>query len=239
VPRTRTLRTLASGLAVAALAGCSAAGAEEALPFEAYKAVIVAHEDAIADCMRSEGFQYVAHLPSDVLLEEAATLAEHEGRDPIAAVETVHLPPDPNSEFVRAMSGAEQGAWYDAYWGDEGTGEPGCYYGTYEEIWGIDPFEVDEEQNRTVERMYGDPRLLRAEQDYVACMYDAGYDVHGIDDVFRLLEEAGLQGGPDSRASPDPFRLEALASHDHCREPYDDVYDALHAEYFDYSYDHP
>jgi len=86
------------------LAGCATSPGQTGTvdtQFESVEAKIMAHEYLIADCMRAEGFDYIAHLPSDWLIEEATQQDILDGGDGTIDVESLDLPEDPNAD-VRA-----------------------------------------------------------------------------------------------------------------------------------------
>lgn len=112
---------------------------------------------------------------------------------------------DPNQEMLDAMSESERQAWYDALYGteeeqmatseveiDEETGETiyvqighgaGCEGQAYEEVFG-DPTRTQElyEQlgpafEELSQRIEADPRIVELNEDWAACMQEAGYEV--------------------------------------------------------------
>lgn len=214
-------------------AGCSSEDAEQtALPseFETFKETVLAHEDAIAECMQEQGFDYVADVPADFQLEEAAVRAEHEGDDPDAAVEELGSGDDPNEGILEGLSESELEAWYDAVWGqEEDPSDIGCFDSTYEAVWGVDPLDPDDDASEIVDEIVADSRVVEAEEDYIACMGDRGYDVADLQDIFRLIDRRGEAEDGDE---PDPWKEEAYDNHDECRAAYDDVYDEVYLEYF-------
>lgn len=235
----RLLRSvIVAGLALG-LAACSGTGANEATgtgEFAQFKELILAHEDAIADCMQAKGFAYVAHLPPDAVREEAAVMAELRGEDPVKAMSAASPAPDPNEEVVTALSESEQEAWAFAYWGEETEAVPGCYHETYEAVWGASAFESDAEVDRTVDRIRADHRVLAAERDYVGCMHEAGYaDVENLYHIFQFIEEheEGIDEAVRSAQGYSDWSLTAQAEHERCLEAYNQTYNSVYVEYFE------
>lgn len=111
---------------------------------------------------------------------------------------------DPNQEMVDAMSESEREAYYAALWGteeeqmedakteiDPETGEEITYYEGFgagcegkasEEIWGDQSEtgdlweELSPEMEAMYERVQADPRIAELDQEWSACMADAGYE---------------------------------------------------------------
>ena len=135
---------IAAVLSGNALLACSSGRqAGEANQLSDLRSTVLAHEELIAACMKEAGFDYVAIIPPDVLMEEARSLAEQRGEDPEAAVDALDLPEDPNTKITDGLSPAELTAYEKAFWGQEGgegtlRDDEGCYYSTYEEAWGVD-----------------------------------------------------------------------------------------------------
>lgn len=231
---------IAAILALALVGGCSASEPEESadaeeLPaeFVEFKETVLAHEDAVAECMRDEGFEYVADVPADLQLEEAAVVAEQEGRDPAEALEEMGEGEDPNGELLESLSESEQEAWHDALWGPEGDpSEVGCFDSTYEAVWGIDPRDPEDGTEDIADEIEADPRVVEAEEDYLSCMHDRGYEIGSRDDLFRMVQER-----QEGQEDPDEETLawvdEAYENHDECRAEYQEVYEEVYLEHFE------
>ena len=156
---------------------------------------VLFHEELIAECMRAEGFEYIAVLPGDLLLEEARAEAERNGEDPIAAVDAVELPDDPNQDILAELSPEELAAYELAYWGP--TDVDGCYYSTYEDAWGVDIVDLIAETNdglaEAEERIAADPRVIDAKSAFVSCVQADGYDVGSLQDIQSYAAKAELE----------------------------------------------
>ena len=115
---------------------------------------------------------------------------------------------DPNQEMLDAMSESEQTAWYEALYGteeenmegatteiDPETGEEytmttgygaGCNGEAYEAEYGETAAtdELWQEINPAMEAMYqqvqADPRIVELDQEWSACMADAGYEYESM-----------------------------------------------------------
>jgi hypothetical protein len=239
---------------IASLVACSGCSAdaeapadEEAASTESLRKTVLHHEELIAACMRAEGFDYIAAVPFDVILEETRAEAEANGDDVAAALEAVETPEDPNDAIVRALTEDEQLAYADAYWGTDEVG--GCYYSTYEEAWGVDIVELagdlDDKLTDAEDRIAADPRVIEAKEAYVACVRDGGYLVASVDDInaYRSKHEAAtveaIQAGGQVDIHPDDPLWQAfeeemdefLALRDSCEADYLEVVQPIENDY--------
>jgi hypothetical protein len=124
---------------------------------------------------------------------------------------------DPNQEMVDAMSESEREAYYAALWGteeeqmegatteiDPETGEEmtfyegfgaGCEGKASEEIWGDQSqtqdlwAELEPEMEAMWERVQADPRIVDLDEDWSACMADAGYEFESRNQMYETVYE--------------------------------------------------
>ncbi len=159
-------------------------------------------EEAIAECMAEEGFEYIpsdlGDLPASFELREE--LSEEEFRAEygygISTLDAeLFMGPDaaddPNLAIQEEMDDAEREAYERALSGemaefdpdgdpDEMVFEPGgCQGEAFDEVQG-ERMEVFQELQPAFmeleERIQSDPRVVEAEQEWQACMQEAGYD---------------------------------------------------------------
>lgn len=182
-----TIGLLTTGLVTAGIVAATRS-ISEAVPEgseSAFRTTVLAHEVAIAECMADRGFEYVASIPADVLLEEARAAAEAEGRDLEEALEEVDLPEDPNEAIIAALPADRAEAYADAYWGTDGSN--GCYYSTYEQAWGVDirslGSDLDEHLPAVEAEIASDERVVAAKEAFLECMAREGYAFDRVEDV--------------------------------------------------------
>lgn len=140
---------------------------------------------------------------------------------------------DPNQEMLDAMSEAERQAWYEALYGteeeqmadttvtiDEETGETiyystgfgaGCQGQAYEAEYGKSQ-ELWEELNPAMEEMWqrieADPRVVEANENWAACMQEAGYEVTTRNEMYETVYQdfqARLEEITGGNTYVDPF----------------------------------
>ena len=144
---------------------------------------------------------------------------------------------DPNQEMVEAMSESEQEAYYAALYGSEEeqmegatteidpeTGEEytmvegygaGCEGEASEEIWGDQSQtqglweELEPDMTAMYERVEADPRTVELNDEWSACIADAGYEYESRNDMWESVYEDFQQRfdeivGPDGGYA-DPF----------------------------------
>ena len=208
---------------------------------------VMAHEELIADCMHVAGFEYIAALPGDVLMEEARSEAEARGEDPVKAIESLDLPDNPNDRIIQGLNPEEMAAYQLAFWGP--TGVDGCYYSTYESGWGVDIIEMSGELSDNLAeveaRIDSDPRVVAAREEFTSCVGRAGYEVSSIRDineyyaraeyeVVRQIEATGVTDiTPDNpqwmefQSLMDEFRVVV----DECGEDYYSIVQPIENEY--------
>ena len=139
-----------------------------------------------------DGFEYVAVLPSDWIMERETQLDVARGGDGRVDPEQLDIPADPNEAIVAVMTPDEVAAYEFAYWGDADLGGDiaGCYQTTYEEVWGLDLLADLSTETAELERLLAsDERLVAAEGEYLSCMRSDGFEVADFNDVHRLLDE--------------------------------------------------
>ncbi len=204
---------------------------------------LLVHEEAIADCMRAQGFAYVAGLPSDWVLEKAAQLDIARGGDGLVDIE---IPPDPNEEAMAQATPEEREAFSLAYWGDisDGGQVEGCYNSTYEAVWGTDLVEDNTAEIEDIlRRIDADDRVVAALHEFTTCMSARGFDVATIDGVSRLIgierESLRVKAAEEGKSPEDvegyesllSFELAANVAYDECIAAYNTTYDKVHVEY--------
>jgi len=159
---------------------------------------IWAHEDAVEDCMRELGFEYVAFFDP---AEDPAAVA--------AYPELIDRPPleDPNDQIRAGMSELDREAYDKALWGTSSfdpTGG-GCMAGSFEDAYGFSFLDIIPDDFAIAEfdlAVESDPRMIEAENSWRQCMALAGYstdrdrfdfihDINDVDDNFYI--EAQLQ----------------------------------------------
>jgi len=198
-------------------------------------------EAAISDCMRAQGFDYV---PIDPLAQRAAVtgstrLSDEDFLNQFGyGISTLYgrggPTSDPNERIRDTLAPADRAAYVRALWGEnEGanfaqandsgdfTRLGGCTKkGTEEVFGGVETLtglvgKLDELDERIVQ----DQRMVRAIEQWTACMADAGYEYEDPDDIDAdLLERFQEIVGPNVAAgttAPDPdatFDQDALAT---------------------------
>jgi len=218
-------------ISVSVLIACVGSRGEQSLEEElaAFEGQLLDHEEAIAECMTAQGFQYEVGLPASWHLEKAYYLdAAAGGTGKI----DIDIPEEANEAYISSLDPGELKAFNFSYWGDIDIGgtERGCYAATYEAVWGIDPFAASSEilasaldLRAAVERH---PDVVAALDRYLNCMTDEGYDVADYGHIYEVVPI------PDSPQSPDEeaHRRAAHSAHDACRVDYDSIYDRVHLE---------
>jgi hypothetical protein len=192
------------------------------------EAKIMEHEEAIGECMREQGFDYVASLPPDWIIERAAMKDRALGGDGLVDIEP---PPDPNQELLNQLSPTQLTAYETAYWGDADYGgeNPGCYLGTFEETWELDPFEDTTEIDIEIqERIKAHPDIIEAEAAYVRCMASQGRELTSYEGAYSLADQGWLEGWPEEDAVA--WERDVYADHEECQPAYDDVYAPIQQE---------
>lgn len=211
--------------------GASNNGVEDIeVEFAAFESQLLEHETAIASCMIEAGFDYIAQIPPDWVLEQATILDMERGGDGNI---DITVPPDLNLEYLQGLSEGEQRAYDVAYWGDIDSGgtDQGCYFGTYTEVWGMNPLDTTDPvllaAQESRERTENDARVLEALGVYIECMQEGGFRVADTNDLYRLVDEQE-QAAEDTSAF-EAFRDRAFARDDECRVPYDAVFNDVRA----------
>ena len=230
--RFRLKRLAIAATVCVTLSACGSSSADVALEQELaeFEATLMAHEVAIAGCMTDLAFRYVPHLPGDWLIEKASAPDEAAGGSGRVDIE---VPPNPNEVHLASLSESEREAYEFAYWGDLDRGGliPGCFASTHEEVWGRSVFEpLGGGADEARASIAVDPRVVGARELYVDCMEAAGYRVGDTESIYRIIDEHAQSAQQDEQIS---FHNEALAAHEQCRRPYDEVYEEVKAEYLD------
>ncbi len=215
--RSGVLTTLLSGALLVSCGGSSVRAQDPEIfnEIEYLKETTLGHEELISACMRAEGFEYIAAIPRDLLLEIDSMIAATEGAE--SDMSPDDLPTDPNTAIVVALSDRDRDAYEFAYWGnvDLGGEKTGCYLETFEEAWSADlgDFVVTDEASSAISNIQFDPRIVQAADAYVVCMRAEGHDeVVDTDSFIRLQSErmTSLQ----ARASSDKVSVEELPDYD-------------------------
>lgn len=200
-------------------------------------------EAAISDCMRAQGFDYV---PIDPLAQQAAItgsarLSDEDFLNQFGyGISTLYgrggAQSDPNERIRDTLSPADRAAYERALWGENpgatfaqanDSGDfsrlGGCTKQSTEEVFGgIETLtglvgKLDELD----ERIAQDQRMVRAVEQWSACMADAGYRYDEPDDIdgdilerFRKIVgpsvEAGATSPPTQEGTFDQAALETL-----------------------------
>jgi hypothetical protein len=248
----RRITTLFAAIAIVALGVVAAQGSEKTAQqppidhltrqLDEFEARLMQQEHQIAACMAERGFDYVARLPADWILERAYQLDVVKGGTGEVAVD---LPEDPNGTIVAGLARAEAAAYQVALLGDAPT--PGCAEQAYAAVFGLSPRLDADRLTRAAdavdEAMAADPRVVEARGGYVSCMERNGYDVTAIDDVFNQIDqrweaaeaEARAKGvgtdDTDAYVKVAEFRDTVLPVHDSCVAPYYESIADIHAAY--------
>ncbi|MFS0712405.1 hypothetical protein ABC195_00870 [Microbacterium sp. 2P01SA-2] len=164
-------------------------------------------EELIAQCMQDEGFEYIP-APANMSFS-SGTEWKPEDRDFVAQwgygavkypdadaqVEPEQVTPDPNSDYVMALSESEQMAYYEALYGPSPSEEEMSEDGSYEYNWetsgchgwadhelnGDDPMQSDEfaDVMDAITKFYETsatlPAMADLDREWAECMDAAGY----------------------------------------------------------------
>jgi len=198
--RLGSLAVLGCLLTVLSAAGC--ARQEETIENDPMFAGIWAREEAIEDCMRERGFEYVAFF--DPAEDPAAVEAYPELADR-------PLQEDPNDVILSGMTAAERAAYDEALWGasafDPSGG--GCLAASIEAAYGFNILDVLPDASTKAEfelAVEADPAMIAAEDEWKECMQLQGFgtDLKRLDfirEINRSLDEfyeAGREQGVDA-----------------------------------------
>jgi len=194
-------------------------------PKSPLRATTLKHQQLIAACMHTQGFDYIAAVPPGVVADEAGQAAAQQGRDVRAAeiAAARNAPPDPNAALVGKLSPQQQKAWGDALYGTDST--PGCYDRTYKAAWGADLDTVAARGQDLVNRVKADPAVQEAQRAYDDCMANHGYHVTTTDDVNQLVDQQSEHLDADAAAA---LRTDADSANKSCIAPYDNVYNQVY-----------
>ncbi|MFE9206912.1 hypothetical protein [Micromonospora sp. NPDC007230] len=186
---------------------------------------VLRHQQLVAECMESRGFEYVATVPGDLIIEEARAAAEATGSDVKAAVEEAsqNLPPDPNELHVATLEPGQQQAWGDALWGTDSL--EGCYDSTLETASRVDlEAELDRAQS-ILDQVESDPSVQGAEAEYLTCMAAHGYSLNSVDSIHEYV---GLRAEELDAEAGQELADQAYAHHDDCVRQYNATFNTVH-----------
>lgn len=220
-------------------------------------------EELVAQCMQDEGFEYtpapgsasfdpgVEWEPEDreFVSQWGYGAVEYPGAD--EQPEPEQITPDPNADYVMALSESEQTAYYEALYGPSPSEEEMSEDGSYEYNWetagcngwadheinGDDPLQSDEfaDVMAAVTAFYESsaslPAIVDIDREWSACMDAAGYPGYAtqadaqnsIYDEINGIYENSSETGPDEAAMSELHEREVeLALADlDCREETD------------------
>jgi hypothetical protein len=201
---------------------------EFGLTEEEYAAHIEETQALIATCMAEAGFEYI---PADVetvalaqanvrkrgTYEEKKAYKEKWGYDASTRfenkVKNIELGPQ-NLQYIRSLSEADRAAYERTLYGEDpnatfaftfdeedlsSTG--GCTRAAVEQVFTPEQLKGTYVNPKDI-LIEGDPRVVEAQADWVACMQDAGYDGYlDQDEIIEEFEEEffALTGGKDPR----------------------------------------
>ena len=222
VKRTAVVAVVLAAFGTIAALTTSASGADKADPSHA---AVLKQEQLIAECMRGRGFDYVATMPKDVVMEDALRAAVREGRDVGEALRQAQarMPEDPNKKLVGSLPPQRQQLWGDALWGNGTT--VGCFSETFSSAWGVDLDQAVIEGEQTVARVKVDPAVVAAERVYAGCMTGHGYPVTTTDDIHGVV---GRQAENLDATGAEDLSTRAYAAHNACFAPYREVFNRVH-----------
>ncbi|SDQ85166.1 hypothetical protein [Microbacterium sp. cf332] len=172
-----------------------------------YEAENKQREELVAQCMQDEGFEYIPVVNSmsfdpgvewkpedrEFVAQWGYGAARYPGGD--EPPEPEDIAPDPNSDYVSALSESEQTAYYEALYGptptedemsEDGSYEydwetAGCYGWAGHEISGDDPLQSDEfaDVMNAISTFYENsaslPAIADIDREWASCMDAAGY----------------------------------------------------------------
>lgn len=205
-------------------------------------------EELVAQCMQDEGFEYIP-APSTMTFS-SGTEWKPEDREFVAqwgygAVkypdadeqpDPEQMTPDPNADYVTALSESEQAAYYKALYGPSPSEEEMSEDGSYEYNWetagcngwadheinGDDPLQSDEfaDLMDAVTKFYENaaslPAIADLDREWAACMDAAGYPgfaaqadaQNSIFDELNGMYENMTEAGPDQATMDDIHKRE-------------------------------
>ncbi len=188
---------------------------------------VLQQQKLVAECMKDRGFEYIATLPNDLVVEEARHAAQLAGRDAEAAVEEAsrNLPPDPNEALISPLPLEQQKAWGDALWGTDETA--GCSDSTFSSAFKVNMADEEDEAALILAQVRSSPSVQAAEKAYIGCMKEQGYAVTSVDGIY---EHVGRQVENLDTQARREITEKAYARHDACMDPYDETFNAVHLE---------
>ncbi|GAA3339617.1 hypothetical protein GCM10020358_24020 [Amorphoplanes nipponensis] len=205
-----TIGGLAAGALAFALAGPAGADVVTDPAAAALRAAALAQEQRTAACMSQRGFEYVAAVPNDVLLDEAYVAAVAAGKKGTALQEALtaarsRLPADPNVAVVQQMPASRVSVYDDALSGTDSTvgcSEPGV---TMTEAELADLETESARADTALAAAPADPAVVAGQAAYVACMSGKGYtvtDTEQIDEIIATEEARYRPAEEDWPAEP-------------------------------------
>ena len=196
-------------------------------------------QDAVAECMHEDGFEYVPRIPEQDSAAPADDLPEWGTREfaegygygittlgDLAGPE----PADPNADLLASMSEEGRAEWETALYGAPSTdaepaiGSAGCLGEAQREVYGGgllgDPrfLELSAELAPLYEAVDVDPRVVAVTAEWSICMGDAGHEVaspgEAVSELYTDLEHALEIGEEAPAALTQREVLVATADHD-------------------------
>lgn len=200
-------------------------------------------EEAIARCMKEQGFAYQpmpyapsgpVHAGADVPAWGTREFAQEYGygittaADLGALMEPVEMPEDPNQEYVDAMSESERRTYWAALYGELATSavdleegevprwdwtKAGCSGMAQHEVYEVatsDSSSLLAELASLYDGATADPRYLAAQQVWISCMADAGYDYSAPDEPQTALNDEFSQALDPTTGAIDPAVVDDL-----------------------------
>ncbi|VAW08544.1 hypothetical protein MNBD_ACTINO02-3010 [hydrothermal vent metagenome] len=165
------------------------------------RAVQMAQQEGIAECMNAKGFDYVPYVARDAVEPpDVGTLAQIP--DPVWAMENgygfaaiverfrVSQDEDPNTAIVANLTASERRAYLEALFDpsvEEGGEEAGCSQVNSDELYYAVIDEQFDLQIEAFERFNADPRYVKLEEAWSRCMAAEGCNFR---DRFASISES-------------------------------------------------
>lgn len=174
--------------AVAILAGSASDADGSGMIDHRLRERVTTQERAVAACMQGRGFEYIAALPADVILEEARAAAEARGVDPQKHLASVDLPQDPNESIRNDLGADDREAYADAFWGTDE--QEGCQAVGFEQAFGTSQARLEAAAADRARVLDDLPRtnekVQAAAAKHVACLRQAGWKVDSLEAVTQF-----------------------------------------------------
>ncbi len=169
-------------------------------------------QNSIAACMKAEGFTYhpavgieSVHGTTFSFTTEEEARAHGFGIVAAAREAAMPIPPNENDEYLMALDPAAQQAYGDAMDGDPYVPDDGCVGMAEQQA--MEHLGIADLVAATgadfYEKVESDPRMVGAEQDWVACVRAEGFDTNAttmLEFVNEFVQEFQTIAGP---ANPD------------------------------------